>query len=450
MTSRILVDVIEPNTTSDVTADTISYTPAGTGAVDSLVQTKLRERVSVKDFGAVGDGVTDDTAFFTATEAVGFLAYIPKTSNGYQLSGAITTTTAAWLPEPGLTWAKFSDSGQLNILRGFNTGSGNGANIWRFADRVFVGEAAAKFAGDSLAADGGTSWFNNTSYPGYLGINATLLSTNNAGKYGIVSAVRTSNNSNNQGICFGAAIVNDTASANGWGAIIEIQHETGANQTFGLEIAAKNKGGAHTAVSPYVAGGGVMGIWFAGGGDATFGGAPTGPANTAMVVLKNAHTWKRALVVKSDALEGNDGSAGNATNAIAINLGRRHTIQWDEPTNSSVGATLTSTVTETSNKVSQVFANNEVTFLGTNGNNILALSHQPNAVDHLVVFNASAGAAPSLRTAGTGTNIDLLLRAKGTGVIRFGTHTAIGAETVTGYITIKDDGNVSRKLAVVS
>jgi len=37
------------------------YMPAGTGAVATTVQGKLRERVSVKDFGAVGDGVTDDT-----------------------------------------------------------------------------------------------------------------------------------------------------------------------------------------------------------------------------------------------------------------------------------------------------------------------------------------------------------------------------------------------------
>ena len=43
-------------------ADLITYTPAGTGAVPTTVQSKLREFVSVKDFGAVGDGVTDDTA----------------------------------------------------------------------------------------------------------------------------------------------------------------------------------------------------------------------------------------------------------------------------------------------------------------------------------------------------------------------------------------------------
>jgi hypothetical protein len=43
-------------------ASGIEYDPAGAGAVATTVQTKLRETVSVKDFGAVGDGVTDDTA----------------------------------------------------------------------------------------------------------------------------------------------------------------------------------------------------------------------------------------------------------------------------------------------------------------------------------------------------------------------------------------------------
>ena len=44
------------------TANLVTYTPAGTGAVATTVQDKLRESVSVKDFGAVGDGVADDYA----------------------------------------------------------------------------------------------------------------------------------------------------------------------------------------------------------------------------------------------------------------------------------------------------------------------------------------------------------------------------------------------------
>jgi hypothetical protein len=40
----------------------VSFSQLGTGAPERTVQAKLREVVSVKDFGAVGDGVTDDTA----------------------------------------------------------------------------------------------------------------------------------------------------------------------------------------------------------------------------------------------------------------------------------------------------------------------------------------------------------------------------------------------------
>lgn len=44
----------------------VTYTPAGAGAVGRTAQAKMRETVSVKDFGAVGDGVTNDTAAMLA------------------------------------------------------------------------------------------------------------------------------------------------------------------------------------------------------------------------------------------------------------------------------------------------------------------------------------------------------------------------------------------------
>lgn len=54
-------------------------------------------------------------------------------------------------------------------------------------------------------------------------------------------------------------------------------------------------------------------------------------------------------------------------------------------------------------------------------------------------------------TAGTGADdLDVLLTPAGTGAVRFGTHSAIAAETVTGYITIKDAAGNARKVAVVS
>lgn len=59
--STIEVMVIQPLAAGENQASEISFKQAGS-SVERNVQVKLEESVSVKDFGAVGDGVTDDTA----------------------------------------------------------------------------------------------------------------------------------------------------------------------------------------------------------------------------------------------------------------------------------------------------------------------------------------------------------------------------------------------------
>jgi len=55
-------DNISAIATIPISSSNVTYLPAGTGAVLTTVQTKLREVVSVEDFGATGNGTTDDTA----------------------------------------------------------------------------------------------------------------------------------------------------------------------------------------------------------------------------------------------------------------------------------------------------------------------------------------------------------------------------------------------------
>jgi hypothetical protein len=68
----------------------VSYTPPFTDSVATNVGEKLAQTVSVKDFGAVGDGVTDDTAAFNTawTESNPMAVYIP--AGNYEITTSVT------------------------------------------------------------------------------------------------------------------------------------------------------------------------------------------------------------------------------------------------------------------------------------------------------------------------------------------------------------------------
>ena len=61
-----VVDAITaiPVATNVISSVNVSYNQGGTGAVTTNVQAKLAQTVSIKDFGAVGNGITDDTTAF--------------------------------------------------------------------------------------------------------------------------------------------------------------------------------------------------------------------------------------------------------------------------------------------------------------------------------------------------------------------------------------------------
>jgi hypothetical protein len=67
------------NTGATAQAQDVYWNQSGSGAVTRTVESKLRDVVSVKDFGAVGDGVTDDTAAIKAAivAANGGYVYVP-------------------------------------------------------------------------------------------------------------------------------------------------------------------------------------------------------------------------------------------------------------------------------------------------------------------------------------------------------------------------------------
>jgi len=83
--------------TIEHTSDKIEFTPAGTGAINRDVQSKLRESVSVKDFGADPTGSTDSTA--AAQLATNTGRPVDFSGGTFKISGVTYTGKVVWFSD---------------------------------------------------------------------------------------------------------------------------------------------------------------------------------------------------------------------------------------------------------------------------------------------------------------------------------------------------------------
>ena len=86
-------------------AASFGYTPAGTGAVATNVQSKLRESVSVLDFGADPTGVADSTAAINAAFASGAKRVVGEAGAVYAVNGQISIPSSLEFDGRGCTFS---------------------------------------------------------------------------------------------------------------------------------------------------------------------------------------------------------------------------------------------------------------------------------------------------------------------------------------------------------
>jgi hypothetical protein len=130
LSSSIEVMTNETGVINSGNATAISYTLTAPGAVAQTVQTKLEQYVSVKDFGAVGDGVTDDTAAFnTAIAYLNTISYsaVLVLEGDFVINGSLTPITTprkvidgygATINHDGGTLFSFGVGGNTGIVKG--------------------------------------------------------------------------------------------------------------------------------------------------------------------------------------------------------------------------------------------------------------------------------------------------------------------------------------------
>ena len=123
---------------AQVPGSDVSFIQAGTGAVSRGMQDKVRESVSVKDFGAVGDGVTNDAAAFNAALASGAKnIYFP--AGTYRFNSKITYT----FPNPS---SGSQDTDNIDAITIFGDGADVVSLYWPSTDGMLFNYTSQQHA----------------------------------------------------------------------------------------------------------------------------------------------------------------------------------------------------------------------------------------------------------------------------------------------------------------
>lgn len=238
-----------------------------------------------------------------------------------------------------------------------------------------------------------------------------------------------------------AANNNTTLATQAWGFYVEA-HRTNAatQQSIGIEIDTRATVAGQTP-HPWLQGLTVA-LQIAAG--AQFG-AGLFDSDVGIQFAKNPDKFKVGINFLHDSLTG---AAGGTGNAAAITMAPGHEIRWLNSAGAQQAQIACTTNLTNGPRLSfDASALRIYSQAGVVGTEFILTA---SAANYLSLANNTAGTPPYVAALGADTNIDLQLTPKGAGLLRFGAFTSNADTAVTGYITIKDAGGTTRKLATIA
>ena len=168
------------------TAAVLSWIQAGAGAISRFIQDKLRESVSVKDFGAAGDydtamgtGTDDAPAFLLACQALGSKGGIVRYYDKHLIDSSLTVPPNVTLRGP---WSLVGTPGNNGSTAygnmaalvvnpaatiNFNSGSGHDGGLVYRKGMVFPAPNTTGWSGDAFTAAGDDTFLVHSQVMGF-------------------------------------------------------------------------------------------------------------------------------------------------------------------------------------------------------------------------------------------------------------------------------------------
>ena len=353
----------------------------------------------------------------------------------YAITQDYPDASAAWTAAPTLATGGFWDD---------DTPSGR---MFRFADRVFVGDAATEGGGAQFPGVE-KSWvgFSASGFMTYFDSRSTMAVYSPIGAVGIAGASRSSDNDRAgelNTIGGGFYVNNDnTDGANkksAWAIYGHAATDADNEFTAAMELDACTTTTA-VGVTPFTMGvaGGVATAWLGVGGETAQGlvangfGATLNNVSCAVGIVNTADSaagnrYAKGIVFQSNAIAGTDGSTGTG---IAIEMVKGHEISWmfSAGANAYAGK-IRAESADSATHQRIVMGTGAFQVRGVQSDltteqplfQIVAPTMGAAAVNYMSFSPALAGTGVTqVNAAGPDTNVDIQITPKGSGVLRLG------------------------------